>query len=44
MERNPYPGGVSDDEWARVAPSLTLMSAEAPQRTCELRDVFNALR
>jgi transposase len=44
MERKPYPSDVSDDEWAFVAPYLTLMSEEAPQRTHELRDVFNALR
>jgi transposase len=44
MERKPYPSDVSDDEWAFVAAYLTLMSEEAPQRTHELRDVFNALR
>jgi transposase len=44
MERKSYPSDVSDDEWAFVAPYLTLMSEEAPQRTHELRDVFNALR
>jgi transposase len=44
MERKPYPSDVSDDEWAFVAPYLTLMSEEAPQRAHELRDVFNALR
>jgi transposase len=44
MERKSYPSDVSDDEWAFVAPYLTLMSEEAPQRAHELRDVFNALR
>jgi len=44
MERQPYPSDVNDDEWAFVAPYLTLMSAEAPQRAHELRDVFHALR
>jgi transposase len=44
MERKPYPSDVSNDEWAFVAPYLTLMSEEAPQRSHELRDVFNALR
>jgi transposase len=42
--RKPYPTDVSDEEWAFVAPYLTLMSPDAPQRTHELRDVFNALR
>jgi transposase len=35
---------VSDDEWAFVAPYLTLMTEEAPQRDYSLRDVFNGLR
>jgi transposase len=39
-----YPSDVSDDEWAFVAPYLTLMTEEAPQRQYPLRDVFNALR
>jgi transposase len=42
--RSPYPTDVSDDEWAFVAPYLTLMDPEAPQREHELREVFNALR
>jgi hypothetical protein len=32
MARKPYPSDVSDDEWAFVAPYLTLMSEEAPRR------------
>jgi transposase len=44
MNRKPYPTDVSDEEWAFVVPYLTLMTAEAPQRTHELREVFNALR
>ncbi len=44
MERKPYPSDVSDDEWAFVAPYLTLMSEEAPQREHPLREVFNGLR
>src|SRR5919198_4448854 len=44
MERKPYPSDVSDDEWAFVAPYLTLMTEEAPQRTHSLREVFNGLR
>src|SRR3954463_5731111 len=42
--RKPYPTDVSDDEWAFVAPYLSLMSPDAPQRVHDLRDVFNALR
>jgi transposase len=42
--RQPYPTDVSDDEWSFVAPYLTLMSADAPQRRHDLREVFNALR
>ncbi len=44
MARKPYPSDVSDDEWAFVAPYLTLMSEDAPQREYPLREVFNGLR
>jgi transposase len=44
MERKPYPSDVSDDEWALVAPYLTLIMEEAPQREHSLREVFNGLR
>src|ERR1044071_3706587 len=44
MSRKPYPSDVSDDEWTFVAPYLTLMSEDAPQREYSLREVFNALR
>src|SRR5436305_14607072 len=44
MERKPYPSGVSDDEWSFVAPYLTLMTEDAPQREHDLREVFNGLR
>lgn len=44
MDRKPYPSDVSDEEWAFVAPYLTLMSEDAPQRTHSLREVFNGLR
>jgi transposase len=44
MERKSYPSDISDDEWAFVAPYLTLMSEEAPQRLHSLREVFNGLR
>jgi len=43
-QRQPYPSDVSDDEWAFVAPYLTLMTEEAPQRDHSLREVFNGLR
>ena len=42
--RKAYPTDVSDDEWAFVAPYLTLMTEAAPQRRHDLREVFNALR
>ena len=44
MNRKAYPSDVSDDEWAVVAPYLTLMKEDAPQREHPLREVFNALR
>ena len=44
MSRKGYPSDVSDEEWAFVAPYLTLMKEDAPQRQHELREVFNALR
>lgn len=42
--RKPYPSDVSDDEWAFLAPYLTLMREDAPQRDHALREVFNGLR
>lgn len=42
--RKPYPSDVSDDEWGFVAPYLTLMREDAPQREYPLREVFNGLR
>lgn len=44
MIRKAYPGDVTDEEWAFVAPYLTLMSEDAPQREHWLREVFNGLR
>ena len=44
MTRKAYPSDVSDEEWAFVAPYLTLMREDAPQREYELREVFNGLR
>src|SRR5215210_8943409 len=44
MAREPYPSDVGDEEWAFVAPYLTLMKEDAPQRDHPLREVFNGLR
>jgi transposase len=44
VARKPYPSDVSDEEWALVAPYLTLLSEDAGQRTHCLREVFNGLR
>ena len=44
MKRKPYPSDVSDDEWAFVAPYLTLLTEAAPQRVHSLREVFHGLR
>jgi transposase len=42
--RKQYPSDVTDEEWAFVAPYLTLMRPDAPQRTHDPREVYNALR
>ncbi len=42
--RKPYPSDVSDEEWALVAPYLTLINESAPQRQHSLRELFNGLR
>jgi len=39
-----YPSDVSEDEWSFVAPYLTLSRLDSPQRTHDLRAVFNAMR
>jgi transposase len=44
MAHKGYPSDVSDEEWHFVAPYLTLMTEDAPQRQHDLREVFNALR
>lgn len=44
MARKPYPSDVTDEEWSFLAPYLTLMTEEAPQRKHDLREVFNAMR
>ena len=42
--RPAYPSDVSDEEWALVAPYLTLLREDAGQREHSLREVFNGLR
>lgn len=42
--RKAYPTDISDEEWAFVAPYLTLMKEAAPQREYSLREIFNGLR
>src|SRR5680860_1027214 len=42
--RKPYPSDVTDEEWAFVAPYLTLMRPDAPQRVHDVREVYDALR
>ena len=42
--RKSYPSDVSDDEWAFVAPYLTLQSEDALQQKHDRREVYNGLR
>ena len=42
--RTPYPTDVSDEEWSFVVPYLALVREDDPQRTHDLREVFDALR
>lgn len=42
--RRPYPSDVHDEEWAFVAPYLSLLRPTAAQRVYPLREVFNGLR
>ena len=42
--RQAYPSDVTDDEWAFVAPYLSLISPDALQRKHDLREVYNGLR
>ena len=44
MVRQASPSDVSDNEWTVVAPYLTRMTANAPQRAQSLREVLNGLR
>jgi transposase len=39
-----YPSDVRDEEWAFVAPYLTVLAPDALQRKYDLREVFNAVR
>ena len=42
--RKSYPSDVNDGEWEFLAPYLTLMREDAPQRDYPLRELFNAIR
>ena len=42
--RKAYPSDVSEGEWEFVAPYLSLMTEDAPQRVHDLRELFHALR
>jgi transposase len=44
IARKSYPSDVFDEEWALVAPYLTLLPEAAGQREHSLREVFNGLR
>ena len=39
----PYPREVSDEDWVFLAPDLTLMCDDVPQRRYPLRELFNGL-
>jgi transposase len=42
--RPPYQTDVSDEEWAFVAPYLTVLPQDAAQRKYPLREMFNGVR
>lgn len=42
--RKSYPSDVTDAEWEFLLPYLTLMREDAPQRSNDMREVFNAIR
>ena len=44
MKIQSYPSDLRQEEGDFVAPYLTLMKEDAPQREHSLREVFNALR
>ena len=41
--RKSYPSDVSDADWAFLAPYLTLMREDAPQRDYPIRELYNGL-
>lgn len=43
-EKKRYPSDIDDAEWSFIAPYLTLITPDAPQRKHNLREVLNALR
>ena len=43
-KRGPYPSTINDEEWAFVAPYLSLCREDARQRAYPARQVYNALR
>jgi len=42
--RKPYPSVVTDEEWAFVAPYLSLLDPDAPHCRHDLQEAFTALR
>jgi transposase len=44
IARKSYPSDVSDEEWALIAPYLTLLPEDAKQREYPLREAFNGKR
>jgi transposase len=44
MERQAYPTDVRDDAWTCVAPYVTVMTEDAPQRAPSSREVLHGLR
>jgi transposase len=42
--RKPYASDVTDAEWEFLLPYLTLMRQDAPQRSNDMREAFNAIR
>jgi hypothetical protein len=40
MERKNYPSDVTDEEWAFLAPYLTLMTEDSPQQDYAWCEVF----
>jgi transposase len=44
LTRKPYSSDVSNEEWALIAPYLTLLREDCRQRRHDLREVFNAMR